>query len=135
MKLLVLTSEPITAAQLREALRDGASPNEVEVMVVAPALQESALRFWLSDVDDAIERAEKVRRRTAAQLQQEGVSVSADTGESDPETAIEDALMTFPADRIVLFQHPGPEQRYREDVDVAELERRFGLPVDRATVG
>jgi hypothetical protein len=104
-------------------------------MVVAPALQDSALKFWLSDADDAIARAEEVRRQTADQLDQAGVPVSADTGESDPEKAIEDALRTFPADRIMLFVHSQPDQRYREDVDLAELEQRFGLPVERATVG
>jgi hypothetical protein len=134
VKLIVVTSEPITADQLRDAVSDGVSPEEIEVMVIAPALQESALRFWLSDADDAITRADDVRRTTAAQLDEAGVSVSSDTGESDPEQAIADALMTFEADRIVIFEHPPDEQRYREQLDVDELRERFGLPVDRATV-
>ena len=134
MRLLVLTSEPITADQLRDAVQDGVHPEDVEVMVVAPALQDSALRFWLSDADEAISRADEVRRRTAAQLGDAGVPVSSDTGESDPEQAIEDALMTFPAERIVLFEHTPDEQRYREELDPEELQQRFGLPVDRAIV-
>jgi hypothetical protein len=134
MRLLVLTSEPITADQLREAVGDGAHPEDVEVMVVAPALQEDALHFWLSDADDAIARADEVRRRTADQLGEAGVPVSSDTGESDPEQAIEDALMTFRAERIVVFEHPPGERRYREEVDPEELQRRFSVPVDRATV-
>lgn len=134
MRLIVVTSEPITAEQLRSAVSDGAPPEDVEVMVVAPALQESALRFWMSDADDAIARAEEVRRQTAAQLSDAGVSVAADTGESDPEQAIEDALMTFPADRIVVFEHRDSERRYREDIDAAALQERFGVPVERATL-
>src|SRR5205807_10555725 len=123
MRLLVLTSEPITADQLRDAVQDGVHPEDVEVMVVAPALQDSALRFWLSDADEAISRADEVRRRTAAQLGDAGVPVSSDTGESDPEQAIEDALMTFPAERIVLFEHTPDEQRYREELDPEELRQ------------
>jgi hypothetical protein len=134
MRLLVLTSEPITADQLRDAVADGARADEVEVMVVAPALQESAVRFWLSDADEAIARADEVRRTTAEQLGNAGVPVSSDTGESDPEQAIEDALMTFRAERIVLFEHAPEERRYREELDPAALERRFGVPVDRATL-
>lgn len=103
-------------------------------MVVAPALQDDALHFWLSDADDAIARADEIRRKTAAQLDDAGVPVSSDTGESDPEQAIEDALMTFPAQRIVVFEHAPDERRYREELDPAELERRFSVPVDRATV-
>ena len=134
MKLLVLTSESITADQLREAVPDGVDPGDAEVMVVAPALQESGLRFWMSDADEAIAHADEVRRETVDQLGDGGVSASGDTGESDPSTAIQDALMTFEADRIVLFTHSGDEKGYREDIDPEGIKERFGLPVDRATV-
>jgi hypothetical protein len=134
MKVLVLTSEPITAQQLRDALSSDVDPTDVEVMVVAPALQDSGLKFWLSDADDAIARAEEVRRESIERLGDAGVSASGDTGESDPEEAIEDALKTFDADRIVLFTHEGDERRYREDLDGRELAERFGRPVDHAAV-
>ena len=60
--------------------------------------------------------------------------MDSETGESDPEQAIQDALQTFPADEILVFTHSEDEQRYREDVDVAVLERRFGVPVKQATI-
>lgn len=132
MKVLVLTSEAITGRQLRDALPADVDPEQGEVMIVAPALQKSPLKFWLSDADEAIARAERVREQTVSQLGDAGMSASGDTGESDPLDAIEDALQTFKADRIVVFSDPGSE-RYREDVDVAEIRDRFGLPVDRAT--
>jgi hypothetical protein len=64
MRVLVLTTEPLSAAQLRDALPDGADPEDVEAMVIAPAIQESPLQFWFSDADDAIAKADEVRRRT-----------------------------------------------------------------------
>jgi ornithine carbamoyltransferase len=134
MKLLVLTSEPIAADALRSALPDGVDPADSEVMVVAPAVQESGLRFWMSDADEAIAEADKVRRETVERLGEEGIAASGDRGESDPMMAIRDALMTFQADRIVLFTHPDAARGYREDLDAGEIERRFGLPVDAATV-
>jgi hypothetical protein len=132
MKLLVLTSEPISAEQLRGAVGADVDPQDAEVMVVAPALQESPLKFWFSDADAAIARAQEVRAETVERLGEEGVPASGDTGESDPIEAIADALQTFPADRVVLFTHPDDSQRYREDVDEREIEERFGVPVDRA---
>jgi hypothetical protein len=135
MKLLVVTSEPITAAQLRSAVAADADPAETEILVLAPALAESPLRFWLSDTDDAIARAGEVRSETVRELSEEGLSAVGRTDTSDPLQAIGDALVTFPADRIVLFSHAGDAERYREDVDDAELRERFGLPVDRAGVG
>jgi hypothetical protein len=134
MNVLVLTSEPVGAAQIREALSGHDDTGETEVMVVAPALHESPLKFWLSDADDAIAKADGVRRETLSQLDDAGVPASADTGESDPLDAIEDALRTFPADRIVVFTHPEGEQRYREGLDPDEVQRRFGVPLDLATV-
>lgn len=124
----------MSADQLRRALPDGVEPSAAEVMVVAPALQESALRFWMADADDAIARADAVRRETLERLGHEGVAASADTGESDVEQAVQDALQTFPADRILIFSHPEGSELYREDVDVEVLERRFGVPVTRARV-
>lgn len=134
MKVLALTTEPVTADALREALPEDVDPTEIEVMVVAPALHASRLRFWVSDADEAIEQAEAVRRRSLDQLGEEGVAAGADTGEGDLEDAVEDALQTFPADRIVIFMHPRGERLYREDVDPGELHERFGLPVDRAEI-
>lgn len=131
MKLLVVTTEPVTAQQLSNALPDSVEPNDAEVMVVAPALQPSGLRFWLSDADEAIARAREVRSETVEQLGEAGVSASGDIGESDPMQAIEDALNTFPADRILLFTH-GQDQGYREDIDETALRERFGIPVDHA---
>ncbi len=128
MKLLVLTSEPISAKQVRDALGD-MQPQEAEVMVVAPAFQESPIKFWTSDADDAIARAQQVSSKTVQELDEAGVGASGDTGDSDPMQAIQDALQTFPADRIVVFTHPGSDQRYREDLDPTEIEERFGVPV------
>jgi hypothetical protein len=132
MKVLVLTSEAIGAGDLRSALGSGIDPADTEVMVVAPALQENPIKFWMSDADDAIDKAEKVQQETLARLSDEGVPASADTGESDPMVAVSDALTTFSADRIVFFTHPEGDERYREDIDSDEVQARFGIPVDRA---
>jgi hypothetical protein len=135
MRLLVITSEPVSAAQLREALPRRTDLAEVEVMLVAPALHDNPLKFWLSDADESIARAERVQRESVAKLAAAGVTARGDTGESDPLDAIEDALRTFDADRIVVFRHSQGEERYREEIDPREIEQRFGRPVEQAPVG
>jgi hypothetical protein len=130
MKVLALTSEAISAEELRGALGD-VDPAETEVMVVAPALQENPLKFWVSDADEAISRAEEVRAASVEQLRDADFHATGDTGEADPLAAIQDALQTFSADRIVLFTR-GEDQRYREDVDPGEVHERFGVPVEQA---
>jgi hypothetical protein len=134
MNILVLASEPIGAQDLRDALGRDVTADETQVMVVAPALQDSPIKFWLSDADGAIERADEVRRETLQRLGDAGVAAAADTGESDPFEAVEDTLRTFPADQVLAFVHPEGEQRYREQLDRGEFEQRFGVPVQLATV-
>ncbi|MEA2297623.1 MAG: hypothetical protein QOF77_559 [Solirubrobacteraceae bacterium] len=133
MKILVITSEPISAADLRAAV-GGEAADDAEVLVVAPALHSSPLRFWLSDADTAIAAADEVQSASVEQLGEEGITATGDTGESEPRDAVEDTLAKFPADRILVFSHPDGDQDYREGVDVAEVERRFGLPTTQHTI-
>ena len=130
MKVLVIASEPISADRLRTAL--GGASDDAEIMVVAPALHRSALRFWLSDADEAIQRAELVQRETVEILDEAGFDAHGDTGESDPVKAVEDVLVTFPAERILVFTRPVSERRHDEGIDADALQQRFGLPVQRA---
>ena len=132
MKVLVLTSEPIDAGALKAALGEGAG--DAEVMVVSPALQDSPVRFWVSDSDDAIARAQEVAEETVERLEEGGVDAAGDTGESEPLVALQDALATFDADRIVVFTHEGEDSAYREQELTPEVERRFGLPVSHGTI-
>jgi hypothetical protein len=119
-----------SADRLRAAL--GETIDDAEIMVVAPALHRSALRFWLSDADEATRRAELVQRETVEALDDAGVDAHGDTGEGDPVKAVEDVLVTFPAERILLFSRPVSERRYDEGIDADALQQRFGLPVRRA---
>jgi hypothetical protein len=128
MKVLAVVSEPIDAQALRAALGGADIADDAEVLVVSPALQGSGLRFWMSDVDDAVSRAAEVQEETVERLAEEGVDAAGDTGEADPLTAIEDALQTFRADRIVIFSHPEGQQAFREE-ELEEAGRRFGVPV------
>lgn len=136
--VLVVVSEPISAEDLCAALGAQAA-DDAEAMVIAPALHKSALRFWMSDADEAIAKAEEVQRKSAEQLQREGISVDVnDTAEGDLSEAIRDALVTFPAERVLLFAHPPANGRYREQIEgrqLAELSEELGVPVERSSSG
>ena len=133
MKVLVLTSEPVDAEMVRGALGDEA--DGAEVLVVAPALNESRFAFWISDPDEAIGEAEQVQEETVERLEEDDFDAAGDTGESDPLVALQDALATFEAERIVIFTHADQEQKYLEDDVAGEAERRFGVPVIQSVIG
>jgi hypothetical protein len=52
-------------------------------------------------------------------------------GESEPAQAIDDALATFAADRILIFSHPEGDRDYRED---ESFENRWSIPVTHAEI-
>jgi hypothetical protein len=130
VKLLVVTPEPVDADLLRATLGD--EVRGAEVLVISPATNRSKVAFWVSDSDEAIHEAELAQEETVERLEEEGVDAAGDTGESEPAVAIEDALATFPADRIVIFSHPDLD--YREDQGLQDADERFGVPVTHAQI-
>ena len=128
MKLLVLTPEPLDADALRAAAGDDAE--DAEVLVISPATTESGLRFWMTDIDEAIEHAQQTAEETADRLDAEGIDAVGDSGEAEPVLALQDALATFAADQIVVFTHPEDDEHYREAEGLSEL----GVPVRFAEI-
>ncbi len=134
MRLLVLSADPVDAAAVRSALGPGAELDGADVLVVSPALNQSALAFWVSDPDEAIADAESAAQKTVVALADGAGRVRGEVGESEPLLALQDAMATFPADHILIFTRPDDQQRYREDDVVNEAQRRFGVPVDERSL-
>ena len=132
MKLLVVTPEPIDAGFLRETLGD--EVRGAEVLVLSPATNQSKVAFWVSDSDDAIAEAETAKEDSVERLEEEGIDAAGQVGESEPAQAIDDALATFAADRIVIFSHPEGDRDYREDEALADGEKRWNVPVTHALI-
>lgn len=126
-KILALVSEPVSGDALKSAVGEEVA-EQAEVLVVAPALNKS-WRFWLSDADEAIGRAEDVQEETVDRMDDAGIDAAGHTGESDPLLALQDALATYEADEIVLFVHPHGDQNWLEEGIVDQAEERFSQPV------
>ena len=130
-KILALVAEPISGDALRSAL--GEAAGDAEVKVVAPAL-DSKTRFWTSDNDEAIARADEVQQETVERLAEDDVDAVGDTGESDPLLALQDALATFPAEEIVICTHPEGERNWAEEDLLEQAQGRFSVPVRQIEV-
>jgi len=132
MRLLVIAPEHVAPEQLADVVDEDL--HDAEIRVVTPALNDSRLAFWVSDPDEAIAKAESAEEETVGRLRAEGIDAAGKTGESDPMVALEDALATFPADRIVIFRHPAGEQAYLEDDVIDAAREHVGIPVVIAEV-
>jgi hypothetical protein len=127
VKVLLLTPEPIDERLLRSAVGD--ELDGAQVLVVSPATNESKLAFWVSDPDEAIAEADAAQEETVERLEEAGVDAAGQVGESEPSVALQDALATFPADRVIIALHPDGRRDYREDAALADVEARTGVPV------
>jgi 4-hydroxyphenylpyruvate dioxygenase-like putative hemolysin len=128
MRLLVLATDAVDADDVRSALPDDELEG-AEVLVVSPAVNESPVAFWVSDADEAIADAESAAEQTAEQLRERGAQARGTTGDSEPLMALQDALATYPADRVVVFVRREDQARYREADVLGEAQQRFGVPV------
>ncbi len=130
-KILVLVSQPISADVLRDAV--GPEADDAEVLVIAPALN-SRKRFFLADPDAAIARAQEVQAETVERLGEEGIDAAGDTGEEDPMLALQDALVTFAAEEVLIATHEGGKQNWLEEGLVEEAGSRLSVPVRHVVV-
>jgi hypothetical protein len=126
-RLMLVVSEPIDRSDVATILQ-GEPRGDTAVLVVAPALQRTWLRYWVSDRDEGLDHARAVEEATLDALQREDVANAGHVGSAEPLTAIEDALRFFDADRIVIAMQFGDGHRYRERDLRAAVERRFGVP-------
>lgn len=130
-RLLVVVTTAIDGDVLREEVRRIAG-DETTVKVVAPATL-SALSWLTNAEDDARAEAEAVAEDTVESLDS-AAAASAEVGDNDPVQAIEDALRTFSADRILVVTRPEEEADWLEQGVFADDLARFGLPVAHIVV-
>ena len=102
MKLLVLATDPVGADDVRSACPTPTS----RIPRCSSSRPPSTNRPWPSGyrtADEAIADAESAAEQTAAALRERGARARATTGESEPLVALQDALATYPADRVLVF--------------------------------
>jgi hypothetical protein len=126
---LIVATAPVDEDQLRAQVREHSGHKDVEMRVVAPAVELSPLEWLASDEDEAREEAADVAREAKQAVRPEAGRVGAEVGDTDPLQAIEDALRQFPADEVIVVTRPDDEARWLESGTADEAQRRFRVPV------
>ena len=129
-KILAVVSEPVSADALRSAM--GGDADDAEVLVVAPALMSR--RHFLLEPDARIERAEGEQEEPVERLEEQRIPAAGHAGEADPRLAIQDALVSYEADEIVLFSHAEGSRNWLEEGLVEAAKERFEAPVRHLVV-
>lgn len=87
----------------------------VELRLVAPAVEATAFRHTLGDIDEPKVEAKQRLQRSLEALRASGIDASGEVGDPDPVQAAEDALRERPADEVLIFERTGGNARWFED--------------------
>jgi hypothetical protein len=132
-RVLVVANETVGGRALLSEIEYRCRGRDSEILVVTPAIT-SAVKHWLSDVDEAIEAAEARRADSVRAIRALGLRARGEVGDSDPNVAIEDALRTFPADEVIISTHPPDRSRWLERGVVQRARDDVELPVTHVVV-
>ncbi len=126
-RILVVANRtcPCPALHDEVAVRGG---ERAEVLVVAPALNKR-LAHWVSDSDEAVAAAHERLETAVDELARRGLEARGAVGDADPYRAIEDALVRFEADEIVISTHPPHASNWLEKNLPEKAREQFGVPV------
>jgi hypothetical protein len=133
-RILVVANETVGGQALLGEIRNRARGRDCEILVVTPALTRSQLQHWTSDVDDALAEAERRREKSVRAIESAGLRASSEVGDSDPNLAIESALLRFPADELIISTHPPARSRWLERGVVERARRDVELPITHVIV-
>jgi hypothetical protein len=115
--LAIVTSDPIGPEPLRQIRPAGAQDqnDELDLRVVVPAVEATAFRHTLGDIDEPKREAEARLGRVLEELRANGIDAAGEVGDPDPIQAAQDALLKAAADEILIFEHEQAQARWFEE--------------------
>jgi GABA permease len=127
-RVLVVANETVGAQELLAELRRIEDEKTSTFLVVAPAhAKEHGMGVW--STEGAIEAAEQRLAQTLDVLKEEGLQADGHVGDMHPLRAIEDALLTFDADCLVISTHPPARSGWLKKDVVEQARKKFNRPV------
>jgi GABA permease len=127
-RVLVVANETVGAEELLAEIRRIDDRRTSTFHVLAPAVaDEHGLGTW--NQEGAIKHAQERLDHMLGVLRSEGLKADGHVGDMVPLAAIEDALVKFPADVIVISTHPVARSRWLKRDLVEQARKKFARPV------
>ncbi|HYP55585.1 MAG TPA: hypothetical protein VEQ41_04695 [Solirubrobacterales bacterium] len=133
-RVLIVADEAVAGEELRKSVIDHLEGEPTSVFVVAPALAASGLKHTMGDVDGAIGPARERLERTLEELRKAGIEADGEVGDSDPMVAINDEILKFRPDQILVVAHNRDESAFAERGLLEQMQRDLDLPVTELVV-
>jgi hypothetical protein len=135
MHLLVVANETVTGRKLIEAVERRKDAGDLRVTVIAPVNQPQ--RGYVVYEDTRRAAAGRRLDRTLGLLREEGISAHGLVVETDPVTAVRDAMAQLepPVDEIVVATHPQQKSGWLRKNVVDRIRESAGeVPVEHVVV-
>ena len=114
-RVIAVVTDELHGPQPIEQLQANANGDGVEVRLVIPAVEASAFRHTMGDIDEPKKQAEARLEKNLKLLREQGVEVSGEVGDPDPVQAAQDALLKGPADEVLIFEHSDGQAHWYEE--------------------
>jgi hypothetical protein len=129
-RLLVLANEAVGGNRLvEEILKRAGDPGNAEAMIVSPALVSSRVRLAVGDLDDAIAGARQRLQISVSALERAGIPARGEVGEAEPDLALHDAYVKFPADEVIVVAHEDEHASWLEKDLQEKVRRELSIPI------
>lgn len=114
-QVIAILTDNLHGSEPVEQILANADQDGVELRVVIPAVEATALRHTMGDIDEPRQEAEERLQRALRELDERGIKVSGEVGDPDPVQAAQDALLKKPADEVLIFEHREEESKWYEE--------------------
>lgn len=114
-RVLAVVTDRLDGPEPLQELRGLDDGGGLELRVVVPAVEATAFRHTLGDVDGPKREAEARLAGTLEALRRQGIQADGEVGDPDPVQAAQDALLLQSADEVVIFEHDEQQARWFED--------------------
>lgn len=114
-RVIAVLTDNLHGAEPVEQILSHVGSDGVDLRVVVPAVEATAFRHTMGDVDEPKREAEERLERALEHLRGQGVEVSGEVGDPDPVQAAQDSLLKAPADEVLIFEHDEEQSKWYEE--------------------
>lgn len=114
-RVLAIVPDELQAGEEVDEIRRLADGAGTELHLVVPAVEATAFRHTMGDVDEPKAEAEERLRASLASLREGGIEATGEVGDPDPVQAAQDALLKAPADEVLIFEREAQQARWFEE--------------------
>jgi hypothetical protein len=114
-RVLAIVPDALQAGEEIDEIRRAANGGGSDLRIVVPAVEATAFRHTMGDVDEAKRQAEERLRASLESLREGGIEATGEVGDPDPVQAAADALLEAPADEVLIFEREADQARWFEE--------------------